>query len=272
MAALIGLMFLAYAELLDSSLLLAGYLLVLLSSIGVFYLYSGRHWFSRHLVCRVLAETMRTKFFLRLAGVDHLVNANELINLTGINQFSGFTWINNVLRSVDDPECLGRRQPCTEQQLDYVHQEWIVGQDSYFRSKVAKLERTYRRLEHTKTLMIFVMVVVALALVAFTQPLEAASEALSVELHHWLVFLMGLLPVWLGVWELYQYKMATRELLWQYRNQLSHFSRARLQLSRTSAWPRRMEVLAELGKESLMESYLWMIHRYHREHEPPAAG
>jgi hypothetical protein len=31
-------------------------------------------------------------------------------------------------------------------------------------------------------------------------------------------------------------------------------------------------VLAELGKDSLMESYLWAIHRYHREHEPPAAG
>jgi hypothetical protein len=271
-AALIGLLFLTYAELLDSSLLLAGYLLVLLSSIGVFYLYSGRHWFSRHLVCRVLAETMRTKFFLRLAGVDHLVNANELINLTGINQFSGFTWINNVLRSVDDPECLGQRQPCSEQQLDYVHQAWIVDQDSYFRSKVARLERTYRRLERMKTLLIVVMVLVALVLVAFSHPLELASEAIGVGLHHWLVFLMGLLPVWLGIWELYQYKMATRELLWQYRNQLSHFSRARLQLSRATTWTRRMEVLAELGKESLMESYLWMIHRYHREHEPPAAG
>ena len=30
-----------------------------------------------------------------------------------------------------------------------------------------------------------------------------------------------------------------------------------------------LEVLAEVGKDSLMESYLWTIHRYHREHEPP---
>jgi len=32
---------------------------------------------------------------------------------------------------------------------------------------------------------------------------------------------------------------------------------------------RRNEVLAGLGKDSLMESYLWTTHRYHREHEPP---
>ena len=49
-----------------------------------------------------------------------------------------------------------------------------------------------------------------------------------------LLFVMGLLPVWLGIWELYQDKMATRELLWQYRNQLSHFSRGRRWSSRSA--------------------------------------
>jgi hypothetical protein len=80
---------------------------------------------------------------------------------------------------------------------------------------------------------------------------------------------MGLVAVVLASWELHQNKMATRELLWQYRNQLKHFSRARTQLARTFAASRRLEILAELGKDSLMESYLWTIHRFHREHEPP---
>ena len=31
-------------------------------------------------------------------------------------------------------------------------------------------------------------------------------------------------------------------------------------------------LLAALGKDSLMESYLWTIHRFHREHEPPGRG
>jgi hypothetical protein len=29
--------------------------------------------------------------------------------------------------------------------------------------------------------------------------------------------------------------------------------------------------LIELGDASLMETYLWAIHRYHREHSPPGA-
>jgi len=78
--------------------------------------------------------------------------------------------------------------------------------------------------------------------------------------------------VLLGVWELHQNKLATRELLWQYRNQLGHFARARIQLARATSARRRHDVLVALGKDSLMESYLWAIHRYHREHEPPATG
>jgi hypothetical protein len=86
------------------------------------------------------------------------------------------------------------------------------------------------------------------------------------------LFFMGLLPVWLGIWELYQNKMAMRELLWQYRNQLGHFTIAELQLSRSTAAGRYQEILAQVGKEALMESYLWTIHRYHREYEPPTAA
>ena len=84
---------------------------------------------------------------------------------------------------------------------------------------------------------------------------------------------MGLLPVWLGIWELYQNKMAMRELLWQYRNQLGHFTRARVAaVAQHARSDRHKEILAQVGKESLMESYLWTIHRYHREYEPPSVG
>jgi len=102
--------------------------------------------------------------------------------------------------------------------------------------------------------------------------LHHIDMGLGVPVHTMLTFWMGALAVLLGVWELHQDKMATRELLWQYRNQLRHFARARALLARTKTPRRRQAVLAELGKDSLMESYLWAIHRYHREHEPPARG
>ena len=94
----------------------------------------------------------------------------------------------------------------------------------------------------------------------------------GVPLKNVVTFLMGFFAVLLGAWELHQNKMATRELLWQYRNQLTHFTRARAHLARITDAGRRSEVLADLGKDSMMESFLWTIHRYHREHEPPSTG
>ena len=112
----------------------------------------------------------------------------------------------------------------------------------------------------------------AVVLVAASGPLGGFVFDFGFNAKDLLLFVMGLLPVWLGIWELYQGKMATRELLWQYRNQLGHFSRATIELAQASDRDRRVSVLAALGRDSLMESYLWTIHRYHREHEPPAAG
>jgi hypothetical protein len=264
--------FLVYAKLLDSGVLLYIYLTILVASLGMFYLIRGHQWFAKHLIYRVLAETMRTKFFLRVAGADRMVGAAELMKLSGINQFSGFGWIGAILKNVQplDPE-QGGAMTQDPKRLAFVHQHWIRGQQSYFKTRVGRLERTHRRLEVMKRWLIYAIAILALVLVGFADSLRSHQLG-SVSLEEICIFLMGLLPVWLGIWELYQNKMATRELLWQYRNQLSHFSRAQVQLTRSSALHPDSSILAEVGKESLMESYLWTIHRYHREHEPPAAG
>ena len=273
MASAMGLLFLVYAKLIDSTIFLLGYLVVLLLGLVVFYSVRGRHWFSKHLVYRVLAETMRTKFYLRLAAADRHLKAEDLIILTGIDQFEGFSWITNVLKNVEPfVERQAPDQAEARRKIDSVHRAWIDGQQGYFKSKVKRLEGTYHRLEQMKGVLFVALVIITLIIVVFGGALRATELGGEVSLKDVLMFLMGLLPVWLGIWEIYQNKMATRELLWQYRNQLSHFSRARLQLARASGWERHASILGELGKESLMESYLWTIHRYHREHEPPASG
>jgi len=61
---------------------------------------------------------------------------------------------------------------------------------------------------------------------------------------------MGCFAVLLRSVELHQTRWRTRELLWQYRNQLSHFSRGQAQLARVSTPRRRNDVLVELGKDS----------------------
>ena len=88
----------------------------------------------------------------------------------------------------------------------------------------------------------------------------------------WLVFLMGLLPLWAAVWELYQGKMATRELLWQYSNQRRYFAAARRDIAQAPGLAEGQKIIRDLADKALIEIYLWSVHRYHREHEPPAAG
>ena len=270
-ASCMALLFLVYAKLLPSGLLLSAYLTILLLSVVVFHQVRTREWFSKHLVYRVLAETMRTKFFLRAAGADRLVSATELINLTGIDQFAGFSWIGNLLKNVDPLDArVAGADGADRARLQTVHHHWIVGQQEYFRARVHRLEREHRRLEVMKSTMLYAIAGLAAVLLVFAGPLHSHVTT-AITWKDAIIFLMGLLPVWLGIWELYQNKMAMRELLWQYRNQLGHFTIAALQLSRSTAANRYQEILAQVGKEALMESYLWTIHRYHREYEPPAA-
>ena len=83
---------------------------------------------------------------------------------------------------------------------------------------------------------------------------------------------MGLLPFWLGVWEVYQSKMAVKELMWQYRNQSDNYSSTNRMLQNSTNVEYQKSLIARLGQTSILENFLWIINRYHREHEPPVAG
>jgi hypothetical protein len=272
MAFIMGLAYLMYDKLTESRLVLIAYVLTLLAGLGVYYVLQGRRWFGKHLTYRALAETLRARFYLRLAGADRSVDAMEVLSLSGIDQFQGFGWIGFVLRSIEPPDVeTGPLHELDERHVGCVEQAWIENQHSYFTRKVARLEKSSTRLKRLRQTLLITIVIVISVLFLFGDALHHIDLGDGIPLRNILTFALGALAVVLGVWELHQDKMATRELLWQYRNQLRHFSRARGQLSRMTSSRCREEVLAELGKDSLMESYLWAIHRYHREHEPPTA-
>jgi hypothetical protein len=261
-----GLAYLTYEKFMSTRLLLFVYLVILTWSATVYYVLHERRWFAKHLMCRALAETLRVKFYLRVAHCDQLVDAEEVVSLSGINRFHGFGWIGHVLIGVEAPGVLA--DPEGGAHCDAVDRAWIENQRQYFVRKVAKLHQSSIRTKWLKRVLFGVIIGVVLTLLLLG---EKASEhvIIGTSIENALTFLLGLMAVTLASWELHQNKMANRELLWQYRNQLKHFSRARAQLDRTLVAGRRLEILAALGKDSLMESYLWTIHRFHREHEPP---
>ncbi|HEY2274203.1 MAG TPA: hypothetical protein VGH61_01745 [Steroidobacteraceae bacterium] len=269
MAFAMGVAYLIYEKLTESRALLIAYLATLLTSLGVYYVLQGKRWFGKHLTYRALAETLRARFYLRLAGADQRMDAGEVLALSGIEKFRGFGWIGFVLKGIEAAD--DRVDPDRDVATQGVEQAWIEGQFRYFTRKVAQLERASRRVKHLRHILFVAILVVISLLFAFGDQLHRIDVGLGIPLKNILTFSMGLMAVLLGVWELHQDKMATRELLWQYRNQLGHFARAKAQLARMSTPRRRDDLLVALGKDSLMESYLWAIHRYHREHEPPSA-
>ncbi|HEY2340921.1 MAG TPA: hypothetical protein VGH75_10360, partial [Steroidobacteraceae bacterium] len=233
MAFAMGLAYLVYEKLTESRVLLIAYLLTLLTSLGAYHVLQGKHWFGKHLTYRALAETLRARFYLRLAGADRGVDAAEVLTLSGIDRFRGFGWIAFVLKGIEPREVpMGPASEPEGREECGVDQAWIESQHAYFTRKVARLEGSSRRVGRLRRGLFVAILLVISVLFLFGESLHRIDIGLGVPLRNMLTFSMGALAVLLGVWELHQDKMATRELLWQYRNQLRHFERARSQLSR----------------------------------------
>jgi hypothetical protein len=267
----LGCLYLIYDQLGERRAFLAAYLVILLGSLALYRLLYTKLWFMKHLRYRALAETMRVKFYLSLAGVDRGVDAAEVMALSGIERFEGFGWFGYVINSFE-MEGAGAEQAPDAKRIDYVREAWVNNQRAYFARKVAQLERKSRKVARGQRATLAIMIVVLLLRMILGKWLLAVHVIPWLPLKNLLVFCVGISALFLGAWKLHQSKMATRELIWQYRNQLGHFSRIHAELERTVSPQRRSALLVELGKQSLMEGYLWTIHRYHREHAPPGGG
>ena len=272
MAFMMGLAYLIYDKITESRILLIVYMLILFTGLLAYYFFQSKRWFSKYLSTRVLAETLRVRFYLALAGLDRRMNTRALIELTGLNRFRGFSWIGFALDSIEPVaiEAAHTTEMYTRR-ARLVDQSWIEDQYQYFARKVAKMERGHHWTKRLKGAVFIVVLVVTAAMFIFGDALNHVDARTGLPVKNILTFFSGFFAVLLGVWELRQNKMATQELLWQYRSQLSRFRQARAQLRRVTNRSRRDALLKELGENCLMEIYLWAIHRYHREHAPPAA-
>jgi hypothetical protein len=267
-----GVAYLAYDKIAEAKVLLLLYTLVLLISLLAYYLLRTKHWLSKYLSYRALAETLRVRFFLAFAGVDRRMHTRELIALTGIARFPRFSWISFVLDSIEPtaPEA-SHSSETYSLRARIVDQVWIDDQYRYFARKVETMQKSHQWIGRLKRGVFIVVLMVLSVMFFFGKALDHADAFTGLPVKNVLTFCTGFLAIVLGVWELRQNKMAVRELLWQYRSQLSQFQRARIELQRITSRARRDDLLRELGERSLMEIYLWAIHRYHREHAPPAA-
>ncbi|OUS08137.1 hypothetical protein A9Q96_01340 [Rhodobacterales bacterium 52_120_T64] len=267
-AGAMGLFFLVYAKLAALKIFLALYIALFFVGYIAFRMGAKKRWLARHLACRALAETLRVQFFLLMAGAGHGFNVRRMLRLTSVNRFEGFAWLQDAARFA---EPLFETVSEEEERLEAVRKNWVEDQANYFSKKLDQMHVQHARLEVIKSILMAGSILGALALVFFKKSL-LHMEMAGYDGKALLVFAMGLLPLWLAVWELYQGKMATRELIWQYTNQRRYFAAANHQLIDVPGIASKRRVVFNLAEQALAEIYLWSAHRYHREHEPPAAG
>jgi hypothetical protein len=200
MTLMMGATLLVYEKISESPLVLMSYTLILLTSLGAYYVLRGRHWFAKHLTYRAIAETMRAKFYLRLAGVDHRVDAAEVMGRWGIDRFHGFGWIGYVLKGVESRDIHGRAAKEDDlRRIRCVEQTWIENQHAYFSAKVATLEASSRRVKWLGNAVFVVILAVMLTLLIFGESMTGRVRGIGVPLNNLLTFSMELLVVALGV-------------------------------------------------------------------------
>jgi hypothetical protein len=269
MAALMGLTFLLYAKIAALKLFLIAYVALFAGGFFIFAIGSRRGWFGRHLAFRALAEALRIRFFLVMSGGGTAGQTRRLFRLTSIERFKGFGWIGDAIRCTE-PLTYESTVPSKER-VAAVSERWVKDQAAYFSRKHHQLHGEHERLETVKKFLFLAAFLGAVSLLFFKKSLYGFHIG-DLDGKTLVVFLMGLLPLWLAVWEIYQSKMAIRELLWQYANQGELFELAERRLASISDPVHAQEVISDLAERSLMDVVQWSTHRYHREHEPPSAG
>jgi len=267
-AAAMGLFFLVYAKLAALKLFLVIYIVLFFAGYIAFRVSAKKRWLARHLACRALAETLRVQFFLLISSAGQKFSVRRMLRLTSVDRFDGFEWLQDAARCA---EPLFHKDDNEIERLEVVRNKWIDDQAQYFTKKLAQMHTQHARLEVVKSLLLAGSILGALSLIFFKKSL-LHMEMAGYDGKALLVFAMGLLPLWLAVWELYQGKMATRELIWQYSNQRRYFVAASRQITEAKDISAKRRVVSHLAEQALAEIYLWSAHRYHREHEPPAAG
>ncbi|RDV28892.1 hypothetical protein DXV75_00010 [Alteromonas aestuariivivens] len=272
-AASMGLLFLLYAKIVADSLLLIGYLLLLIIGLIYYKKIQQRHSFTHHLSSRALAETLRTQFYLTLIRQNNHRHPPKIMNYCGVSQFRGVNWIKQIILS-KVPMHLQHEKKDThlKYNLDFVVKNWVQEQAEYFTRKSKNLSERHHKLERIKQILFVTSAGLAAILVLFKYQLMSIEIYPTISLKNVAILLMGLLPFLLGIWEIYQTKMAVKELFWQYRNQAQLFDEAIQHIESATTNEQQCSVITELAERAMTENYIWIIHRFHREHEPPSAG
>lgn len=258
-AALMGIAFVLYEQLSQSSMIFV-FLLLFASGFLVDRMARWRSWHRKYLDYRALAEGLRVQSFWHRAGLSVTGDAEFAHDNFLQKQDVELGWIRNIMRSAGlDASRHPFRSPTDD--LEHVIREWVgapgdCGQLDYYERSLLSRTRTHRQTERIGTVALVggICICVFLAVFVFTLPVDTRNE---------LVALMATLSIIAAVREAYAYRKADKELIKQYRFMRRIFSTARQALDRAEDEDEQREILRALGEAALAEHAEWTL--MHRE-------
>ncbi|MBV1904647.1 MAG: hypothetical protein KUG75_01105 [Pseudomonadales bacterium] len=261
LAILMGLMYIAYSDLLPIQQFLYAFLSFFLIASAILTYSKRRAWHRKYLDYRTLAEGLRVQFYWAAAGVMKGHKSKYTHDTFLQTQDPDLGWIRNVMR-ISGTECDASNysEPAG---LEFTLSEWLgdydTGQLGYFRRKGAECTKRYKRTERLTTAALWI----GFAAITF---FVMMSADLGEQVRDPLVILMGIMLLFVGVWQSYSFGIADAELIKQYEFMYQIFCNARRRIDSAVNDHEKRRVLQTLGDAALGEHSQWIL--MHRERAP----
>ena len=258
LALLMGLMYIAYSDILPRRIFIIAFIVFFLVAVLIHRYADKGAWHRKYLDYRTLAEGLRVQFYWAAAGVTSgSVSKFAHDNFLQM-QDPDLGWIRNVMR-VAGMEC--NVKPNTDPRgLEFAIRTWIgdkrSGQLGYYRRKGIEKVLRQRFTERLASVVLWVSFA-AFALFVFS------TEAIADMVRDPLVVFMGVLLLVVGVRQSYVFSIADSELIKQYEFMFRAFSKARSRIDESEDEDERRRVLKVLGDAALEEHAEWIL--THRE-------
>lgn len=253
-----GLMYIAYSDMLPLRVFLYAFLAFFVSA-TVVHMFSNKHeWHRKYLDYRTLAEGLRVQLYWSAAAVNS-DNRSKYTHDTFLQtQDPDLGWIRNVMR-VAGTEC-DASDYRDKAGLDFVLREWLGDDDSgqlgYFRRKGDEKVKRFNRTERMAQVAFWIgFTVIALFILM--------SHAWEDVLRDPIVVLMGVMLLLVGVRQSYGDAVADAELIKQYEFMHRIFSNAKRRIDATDNDDEKRRILRILGEAALGEHAQWIL--MHRE-------
>jgi hypothetical protein len=230
--------------------------------IGAYGVYLWTKWArlqSKHLDYRALAEGLRVQYFWRLAGLDDSAADHYLQRQKG-----ELSWIREALRACHLTCRMPTRHGASTseevpQRMHEVRRGWIQDQLAFFQRTARRNDRMARRLGGASKWLLRA----GLALAAINAMLVPGAA---------LIVLTGMAPVAAALLHVYNRHRALAEDARRYASMSALWTAADLvmnRLLRAEDLPACLEVVRELGRETLAENGEWLLLHRQRPLEVP---